>query len=202
ATIVAPGMADAPKLDHVSGMKLEQVLLITTGTLIVLVVALLAGAFAFTTSQLFAQTGAVYEHRLQDQAKELGQTVSKTLSLTTRNNIRDNDYGTVNDVVHSLVKDNPNVLRVQVFDGEGAIVGRGVGRVAPVVTCCQSGRPTRRLGTLNATGNQLASGNLEARAPTISGAREVKTLGIVFNHVADRTGYLLEDARTKPQLER
>jgi sigma-B regulation protein RsbU (phosphoserine phosphatase) len=284
ATIVAPGMADAPKLDHVSGMKLEQVLLLTTGAMIVAIVALLAGAFAFSTSQQFAQTGSVYEHRLQDQAKELGQTVAKTLSLTTRNNLRDNDYGTVNDVVHALVKDNPNVLRVQVFNAEGgmvadsdpdakegtpsgrqvasganngiyrskpvieyqepidygsaqkalvvvsysleplqqqkreldqtkaaalasnttraAVLGLGFVLVASIISFFQSRRLTRPLGTLNDSVNQLASGNLEARVPAISGAREVKTLGIVFNHMADRIGYLLEDARTKAQLER
>ena len=285
ATIIAPGMAEAPKLDKVSGWRLDQILLVTTGVLIVLIVGLLAGTFALTTEQQFDKTANVYTHRLQDQARELGQTVSKTLSLTTRNNIRDNDYSTVNDVVHALVKANPNVLRVQVFDGQGQLVadsdpdaklgtpagreiasgsttsiyqgkpvieyqepidygsatdkalvvvsysleplqqqkaelertkavalsenttravGLGLGFVifASILTFFQSRRLTRPLGTLNESVNQLAAGNLEARVPNIQGAKEVKTLGIVFNHMADRIGFLLEDARTKAQLER
>ncbi|HEY0095719.1 MAG TPA: signal protein, partial [Archangium sp.] len=50
---------------------------------------------------------------------------------------------------------------------------------------------------------QLAAGDLNARAEEVRGAgREVTTLGVVFNHMAERISVLLEDVRAKAQLER
>jgi phosphoserine phosphatase RsbU/P len=67
----------------------------------------------------------------------------------------------------------------------------------------QSRRISRPLGVLTGKVMQLAAGDLSARAEEARGAgREVHTLGVVFNHMAERIKLLLEDVRNKAQLER
>jgi sigma-B regulation protein RsbU (phosphoserine phosphatase) len=85
------------------------------------------------------------------------------------------------------------------------MLGLGLGFVvlAGVLVAYQSRRITRPLGMLTRKVMQLAAGDLGARAGTARGAgREVVTLGVVFNHMAERIKVLLDDVRAKAQLER
>ncbi|WIG98067.1 SpoIIE family protein phosphatase [Myxococcus sp. SDU36] len=288
-TLIAPLEAgELPNVAQIKGLRLDQILLLTTGLLVVLIVGLLAALSVASTKSQFEETALVSKERIQEQARELGQTVGQTIALTSATNLRDNNYAFLEEVAGSIVKTNPNILRVQIFDpdgvrmadsegasedkedaapvrraerrlvsafyrgqpiseiqepidygsssGKGLVVisyslgglqkqlesleqdkratvrattlrmlGLGFGFVvlAGVLVAYQSRRITRPLGMLTGKVMQLASGNLGARAGTAQGAgREVVTLGVVFNHMAERIKVLLEDVRAKAQLER
>ncbi|AEI68043.1 PP2C family protein-serine/threonine phosphatase [Corallococcus macrosporus] len=288
-TLIAPLEAgELPNVAQIKGLRLDQLLLLTTGLLVVLIVGLLAALSVASTQSQFEETALVSKERIQEQARELGQTVGQTIALTSATNLRDNNYAFLEEVAGSIVKTNPNILRVQIFDpdgvrmadsegasedkeeaaparraerrlvsafyqgqpiseiqepidygsssGKGLVVisyslgglqkqlesleqdkratvrantlrmlGLGLGFVvlAGVLVAYQSRRITRPLGMLTSKVMQLAAGNLGARAGTAQGAgREVVTLGVVFNHMAERIKVLLEDVRAKAQLER
>ncbi|QDE91328.1 signal protein [Myxococcus xanthus] len=288
-TLIAPLEAgELPNVAQIKGLRLDQILLLTTGILVVLIVGLLAALSVASTKSQFEETALVSKERIQEQARELGQTVGQTIALTSATNLRDNNYAFLEEVAGSIVKTNPNILRVQIFDpdgvrmadsegasedkedvapvrraerrlvsafyrgqpiseiqepidygsssGKGLVVisyslgglqkqlasleqdkratvrattlrmlGLGLGFVmlAGVLVAYQSRRITRPLGMLTGKVMQLAAGNLSARAGTAQGAgREVVTLGVVFNHMAERIKVLLEDVRAKAQLER
>jgi sigma-B regulation protein RsbU (phosphoserine phosphatase) len=287
STIVAPLEAgELPDVAAIRGWRLDQILLVTTGSLLVLVVGLLAFVATMSSKAQFEDTSERFKARIQDQARELGQTLSHTLALTSATSLRDNNYAFLGEVARSIISDNPNILRVRMYDAEGLLVadsdveaklgestdrkperhwasalyqgkpiieyqepidygaqsgkgvvlisysldalqktlnelegtraealrrntvtmaGLGVGFVllAGVLVAFQSRRITRPLGALTGKVMQLAAGDLTARAEEARGAgREVVTLGAVFNHMAERIKVLLEDVRTKAQLER
>ncbi|MCP3137334.1 PP2C family protein-serine/threonine phosphatase [Pyxidicoccus xibeiensis] len=291
STLIAPLEAgELPNVAAIRGLRLDQILLLTTGVLVVLIVGLLASLSVASTQSQFEETARRSTERIQLQARELGQTVGQTLALTSATNLRDNNYAFLEEVAGSIVKTNPNILRVQIFDPEGTkmadseekgaqeaasgethervaerrmvsafyrgqpvseiqepidygsssgkglvvisyslgelqrqleilekdkratvrantlrmlALGLGFVVVAGVLVAYQSRRITRPLGMLTNKVMQLASGNLGARAGTARGAgREVVTLGVVFNHMAERIKVLLDDVRAKAQLER
>ncbi|MFP2911714.1 SpoIIE family protein phosphatase [Pyxidicoccus sp. 3LFB2] len=289
-TTIAPLEAgELPNVAAIKGPRLDQLLLLTTGVLVVLIVGLLAALSVASTQSQFEETALRSKERIQDQARELGQTVGQTIALTSTTNLRDNNYAFLEEVAGSIVKTNPNILRVQIFDPEGVrmadsekgtekeaagsgpkrvaerrlvsafyqgqpiseiqepidygsssgkglvvisyslgglqkqletleedkratvrantvrMLGLGLGFVvlAGVLVAYQSRRITRPLGMLTGKVMQLAAGDLGARASTARGAgREVVTLGVVFNHMAERIKVLLDDVRAKAQLER
>ncbi len=286
-TIVAPLEAgELPDVAAIRGPRLDQLLFITTGILVGVIVGLLASVAWVSTKAQFEESSARFRSQIEQQARELGQTVSHTLSLTSATSLRDNNYAFLSEVARSIITDNPNILRVQIYDadsqlaadsapdaklgtpttrkpkrdwenglfqgkpiivyqepidygsqsGQGLVVisysmevlqkqlsdleetkreslrrnattmsGLGLGFVllAGVLVAFQSRRITRPLGVLTGKVMQLAAGDLGARAEQARGAgREVTTLGVVFNHMAERIKVLLEDVRTKAQLER
>jgi len=286
-TIVAPLEAgELPDVAAIRGLRLDQILLATTGLLLALVVGLLATVATMSSKAQFEGTADRFKQRIEDQARELGQTLSHTLALTSATSLRDNNYAFLSEVARSIISNNPNILRVQMYDAEGLLVadsdaesklgtsterqperrwvsaiyqgkpiieyqepidygsqsgkgvvvigysldslqstlheleetrrealrrntftmaGVGLGFVllAGVLVAFQSRRISRPLGVLTGKVMQLAAGDLSARADQARGAgREVLTLGVVFNHMAERIKVLLEDARTKAQLER
>jgi sigma-B regulation protein RsbU (phosphoserine phosphatase) len=85
-----------------------------------------------------------------------------------------------------------------------SVVGGGFFVVlAGLLAGFQGRRITRPLGRLSTEAMRLAQGDLSARVDRTPGAgREVETLGIVFNHLADRINDLLEDVRVRAKLER
>lgn len=287
-TIVAPLEAgELPDVASIRGMRLDQILLLTTGTLVIVIIVLVAALSSMSTTTQFEDASSRFTERIQDQARELGQTVSHTLALTSATSLRDNNYAFLTDVARSITEDNRNILRVQMFDADGLLVadsdteaklgtssgGRkperavqgavfknqpvfefqepldygsqtgkglivisysleslqkqlremedtkdvalrtslrntivlGVGFVvlASIIAAFQSRRITRPLGVLTRKVMQLAAGDLNARTGQAVGAgREVRTLSVVFNHMAERIKVLLEDVRAKAQLER
>lgn len=287
ATLIQPGLADAPKVQNVRGWPLERLLLLTITALVVVIVGALAATYGYSTQREFEAISRSYTTRLQESARELGQTVSHALSLSSASALRDNNFDFLGDVVRSVVADNQNVLRVQIFSADAhlqadsdpsgklgttterrplrawgfaaynghpvieyqepvdfgsklgerglivltyslqplqeqiaqlaqakeqtlrdtttrtAAIGFGFVVIAAVLVFFLSRRITRPLDALNQTVLQLARGDLEARVRgNQGGAKEVKTLGMVFNHMADRISWLLEDVRAKAQLER
>lgn len=289
STLIAPLEAgELPNVAAIRGPRLDQLLLVTTGVLVVLIVGLLAALSVASTQSQFEETALRSKERIQEQARELGQTVGQTIALTSATNLRDNNYAFLEEVAGSIVKTNPNILRVQIFDPEGVrmadsekgtekesangparvaerrlvsafyqgqpiseiqepidygsssgkglvvisyslgglqkqletlegdkratvrantvrMLGLGLGFVvlACLLVAYQSRRITRPLGMLTGKVMQLAAGDLGARAGTARGAgREVVTLGVVFNHMAERIKVLLDDVRAKAQLER
>jgi sigma-B regulation protein RsbU (phosphoserine phosphatase) len=288
-TIVAPLEAgELPDVASIRGLRLDQLLLITTGLLVLVIVGLMAAMSAWSTTSQFKETSDQFTQQIQAQARELGKTVSQTLALTSTTAVRDNDYAFFTNVTKSIVEANKNILRVQIFDAQGDLmgssdgekstakafdgrqpvqaagsvlfkgesvfefqelldygsqtgkglivisysnrplqeqlnqleksknetlnatttrtVGLGVGFVvlAGVLAAFQSRRVTRPLGVLTRKVMQLAAGDLNARATgqAAGAGREVRTLGVVFNHMAERIKVLLEDVRVKAQLER
>lgn len=287
-TIVAPLEAgELPDVASIRGMRLDQLLLLTTSILVIIIVGLLAATSYVSTRGQFEETAERFTKQVQEQAKELGETVSKTLALTSATAVRDNDYSFFREQIKSIVAANKNILRVQVFDANGTLMGSStedqitnpfdgrqaqeragtaffnnqpvfefqvlldygsqVGKGLIVITysqdalqeqlreieesksktlrktlgvtaglgggfvflaaflvALQSRQITRPLGVLTKKVMQLASGDLNARSTGhASGAgREVRTLGVVFNHMAERIKVLLEDVRVKAQLER
>jgi sigma-B regulation protein RsbU (phosphoserine phosphatase) len=286
-TIVAPMEAgELPDVAAVRGLRLDQLLFVTTGLLVAVIVGLLASFAWVSTKTQFEETSANFRTQVDNQARELGQTLSHTLSLTSATSLRDNNYAFLGEVARSIIANNPNILRVQIYDadsqlaadsvadaklgtsterkperrsvsalyqgkpiveyqepidygsqsGKGVVVisyslealqkqlqelertkrdslrrtavtmtGLGLGFVllAGVLVAFQSRRITRPLGVLTGKVMQLAAGDLSARAEQAGGAgREVSTLGVVFNHMAERIKVLLEDVRAKAQLER
>jgi sigma-B regulation protein RsbU (phosphoserine phosphatase) len=286
-TIVAPLEAgELPDVAAIKGLRLDQILLVTTGLLVVIVVGLLATVSTVTTNSQFEETSEIFNQRIQAQSQELGQTVSHTLALTSAASLRDNNYAFLGEVARSIIANNPNILRVQMYDAEGqmvadsdpegklgstserkaerhstaalykgkpvmeyqepldygssegrgvvvlsysteslqaqlhemelnqqatlrrnvtssAVLGLGFVVLAGVLVAFQSRRITRPLGVLTGKVMQLAAGDLSARAEQPrSAGREVLTLGVVFNHMAERINVLLDDVRTKAQLER
>ncbi len=284
-TVLSPGMA-AIKIDDVTGWRLEHLLLASTVTLVLLLAGLLTAVQAFAIRTQFNEIASGFSDRIQAQARELGMTISHTLSLTTATALRDSNYAFLDEVGAQILENNPNVLRVQVLGPEGAVVadtdksvergtiveravetrwtvaayqgqpvyeyqqpidfgsvsgkglvvlsysllglqaqlreleqlraqaleqtlmrsilfGGGFALVAALVMAMVARRVTRPIGALSRTAMDLAEGNLEARVPATSAAgREVRALGVVFNHMADRISWLLEDARVKAVLER
>ena len=280
----------APDLAHVRGLRLDQILLLSTIGLAVVIISLLASVYAWSTAGQFSRISQTYNERIQAQARELGQTLSHTLSLTTASAMRDSNFAFLEEIAKKILANNPNVLRVEVVDPEGRVVadtdeatevgtlskraaerlsrtsayrgvpvfeyqepidygsqngkgvvaisysleglqtelrtletdkrnavnaawvrtaGMGVGFVllAGLLTAFLSRRITRPVTALTQSALDLAGGNLDARVHSGAGAdngagREVSTLGAVFNHMAERMSYLVEDARQKAVLER
>nr|WP_037583964.1 SpoIIE family protein phosphatase [Stigmatella aurantiaca] len=287
-TIVAPLEAgELPDVASIRGMRLDQILLLTTAVLVLVIVGLLTALSAVSTTSQFEEASATFTERTQNHARELGQTVSHTLALTSATSLRDNNYAFLTDVARAIIADNRNILRVQMFDadsllvadsdadaklgtasggrkpersvqgavfknrpvfefqepldygsqsGKGLIVisysldelqhqlqvlkenkdealrttvrnalilGLGFVVLASIIAAIQSRRITRPLGVLTRRVMQLAAGDLSARAGQATGAgREVSTLSVVFNHMAERIKVLLDDVRSKAQLER
>lgn len=285
-TIVSPGLAVGPNLTRIRGFRLDQILLFSTVGLVLVIISLLAALYAYSTAQQFSRIADNYNERIQAQARELGTTVSHTLSLTSASALRDSNYAFLGEVVREIIAKNPNVLRVQIIDPEmlsvadshpeaelGAVVQRSTERgsrigsygaqpvieyqepidygaqsgsglvvlsyslaplqtelrsletwkkaalqqaiartaaigfgfvvLAGVLAAVFSRRVSRPLDSLARGAMDLASGNLDARVPNnLGGGREVGTLGVVFNHMAERLSHLVEDARVKAVLER
>jgi phosphoserine phosphatase RsbU/P len=287
STVMAPMEAgELPDVAAVRGPRLDQLLFVTTGVLVGVIVALLAGVAWMSTNAQFEEDSGRFTRQVQKQATELGQTLSHTLSLTSATSLRDNNYAFLGEVARSIITDNPNILRVQIYDadsqlaadsapdaklgttterkperrgmsaiyqgkpiieyqepidygsqdGQGVVVisysmeslqnqlheledakrvqlrrnattmaGLGVGFlvVSFVLVALLARRITRPLHLLSRQVMQLAAGDLGARTGGVTGAgREVTTLGVVFNHMAERINVLLEDVRVKAQLER
>ncbi|NVJ24860.1 MULTISPECIES: PP2C family protein-serine/threonine phosphatase [Myxococcus] len=295
-TLIAPLEAgELPNVAAIRGLRLDQILLLTTTALVVVIVGLVAALSVASTQSQFEETARRSTERIQEQARELGRTVGQTVALTSVTNLRDNNYAFLEGVAGSIVSTNPNILRVQILDPEGLVMadsepkaaeapteadapeaapsgraaeqrlvqafyrnqavyeiqepidygstsgkglvvisyslralqeqlevlerdkrvtvrantvrmlalGLGFVVLAGVVAAFQSRRITRPLGMLTHKVMQLAAGDLGARTQVASGAgREVKTLGVVFNHMAERIKVLLDDVRAKAQLER
>ncbi len=278
--------ATPPDLSSATGLRLDQLLLISTVLLVLVIVGLLGVSSALSTQAQFGEIAQTFTARYQDQTRELGATVSHTLSLAAAKALRDNNYAFLTETVRAISANNPNVLRVFVLSPEGRVVAdsdpavelgslekRPIERrwvtatynlrpvfeyqepvdfesqqgnglivlaysleklqaqlfeleetkrstikastlrtaafglafvlIAAVVAAYQSRRVTRPLGELTGSALQLGEGELDARVDTanISG-REVQTLGLVFNHMADRIKWLLEDVKAKAVLER
>ncbi|WP_420840423.1 PP2C family protein-serine/threonine phosphatase [Archangium primigenium] len=287
STVMAPMEAgELPDVAAVRGPRLDQLLFVTTGVLVGVIVALLAGVAWMSTNAQFEEDSGRFTRQVQKQATELGQTLSHTLSLTSATSLRDNNYAFLGEVARSIITDNPNILRVQIYDadsqlaadsapdaklgttterkperrgmsaiyqgkpiieyqepidygsqdGQGVVVisysmeslqnqlheledakrvqlrrnattmaGLGLGflLVSFVLVALLARRITRPLHLLSRQVMQLAAGDLSARTGGVTGAgREVTTLGVVFNHMAERINVLLEDVRVKAQLER
>ncbi|WXH32695.1 hypothetical protein WA016_06691 [Myxococcus stipitatus] len=291
STLIAPLEAgELPNVAAIRGPRLDQILLLTTTALVVVIVGLLAALSVASTQSQFEETARRSTERIQEQARELGRTVGQTLALTSVTNLRDNNYAFLEGVAGSIVTTNPNILRVQILDPEGLVMadsepkaeggqdaeapaprtaeqrlvqafyrnqpvyeiqepidygstsgkglvvisyslrslqeqlealerdkratvranttrmlalGLGFVVLAGVVAAFQSRRITRPLGVLTGKVMQLAAGDLGARTQAAPGAgREVRTLGVVFNHMAERIKVLLDDVRAKAQLER
>jgi sigma-B regulation protein RsbU (phosphoserine phosphatase) len=109
--------ARAPK-----GWPLERLLLVITSTLVLLTATLLTGLQAMTSLDQFNRAAETYKSRVQTQVQEMGATVSRTLSLSCANAMRDSDYGFLTDVVTKIVAQNPSVLQVQIADPTGRVV--------------------------------------------------------------------------------
>ncbi|MGQ0504774.1 MAG: HAMP domain-containing protein, partial [Myxococcaceae bacterium] len=273
-------------LEGVRGLKLEQVLLLSTTLLVILIAGLGGWATAVNTQRQFTDTAQLYRTRFEEQTRELGATVTHTLSLASSASLRDNNYSFITETVRAVIANNPNVVRVRVLDAEGLTVadtypkhpvgtqdarphvrswatatygsklvfeyqepidyGSSAGQglvvlgysldalqqelgelernkaqalqantvrtvvlgvffvvLAAVYAAFQSRRISRPLAALTLRAQQLGEGDLEARVSTshISG-REVSTLSVVFNHMADRIQWLMEDVKQKAVLER
>ncbi|MDQ3264441.1 MAG: SpoIIE family protein phosphatase [Myxococcota bacterium] len=267
----------------VRGLRFDQVLLITTLLIVGGIVAALGSVFTFTAERAFQEADQQYTASLQEQAREMGQKLSSTIAQTGRVPMRDNDYGYFKHQVAELVKQNPNVARVRIYNHEGLSIADsdgdlradpsfqaargfataiykgtsvfefrepiefggpdGAGLVvltysldrlqglltemeqkkqqtlddsttrtlalgglfmvlAGVVAALVSRRVTRPLGILTQSVMRLAEGHFEARVDARAGSREVKTLGIVFDHMAGRINLLMQDVRQKALLER
>jgi sigma-B regulation protein RsbU (phosphoserine phosphatase) len=120
STLIAPLEAgELPNVAAIKGLRLDQILLLTTGVLVVLIVGLLAALSVASTQSQFEETALRSKDRIQDQARELGQTVGQTIALTSTTNLRDNNYAFLEEVAGSITKTNPNILRVQIFDPDG-----------------------------------------------------------------------------------
>jgi len=110
---------ELPDPRRVRGWPLERLFLLTTMFLTVGVVGLMAVLSAVSTQRQFEETAAASDLQLQAQTAELGQTLSHTLALTSASPLRDNALGLLDEVVKSIIHQNKNVLRIQIFDGEG-----------------------------------------------------------------------------------
>ena len=74
--------------------------------------------------------------------------------------------------------------------------------IGAMLAAVQSRRVTRSLGDLTEEAKRLAEGELDARVtPRKGSSREVQTLGLVFNHMADQIRRLVEEARAGAMLE-
>lgn len=142
-----------PDLQAIGGLKVQTQLLVASTLLVLLVVGANGIASTVSTQRQFEANASASTQRFQDQARELGQTLSHTLSLTVSSALRDSNYGTLTEVVRSLTKANPNVVRVQVFDSDlnsvadsdqQAKLGAPLGRAATRswVTSAYGGQPT------------------------------------------------------------
>lgn len=284
-TVVTPGMA-AIRIVEPGGLKLKHLFLASTLSLVVVLAVVLTVVQTLSLRNEFNKVATGFSDRIQAQARELGMTLSHTLSLTTASALRDSNYGFLGEVGSEIIDNNPNVLRVQVLGPEGSVVadtdkavelgtvvdrpretrwsvgayqgqpvyeyqqpidfgsmngkglvvlsysllalqaqlreleatradalrmmlyqsvafGGGFALLAVVVAAFLGGRITRPISALSASAMSLAEGNLEARvSPSGNAGREVHALGTVFNHMADRISWLLEDARVKAVLER
>ncbi len=284
-TVMAPGFSTALEVENVRGLRLDQILLGAASLLVLVIIALLGVVQAVTTARQFDEVSAGHSERIQNRARELGLTLSHTLSLTSASALRDSNYAFLAEVAREIIEKNPNVLRVQVADPEGLVVadsdphaqpgeeldralerasrvgtfegkpvyeyqepidygasagkglvvlyyslealqselrelegtkqgavrtvvirtaGLGLGflLLAGVLAAYFSRRITRPLLALTAGAKELAQGNLETRVSATGSSREVGTLGAVFNHMAERMSFLMEDARVKAALER
>lgn len=121
-TPVQGGRGQAPDLRRVRGWPLERLLLVAIVLLVAGVVGLMAVLSTLSTQQQFEEIAQAYDTQLQEQTSELGQTLSHTLSLTSATSLRDSALGLLDEVVKSIVRNNKNVLRVQIFDSEGTPV--------------------------------------------------------------------------------
>lgn len=116
------GPAEKPDLDAVRGLRLSQQLLAGVVLLVVVVVGL-SGAVSITAVQRqFRETGEYYKARFESQARELGATISHTVSLSSAGSLRDNNYGLLSDLVKDITQDNPNIVRLRILDVDGVSV--------------------------------------------------------------------------------
>jgi sigma-B regulation protein RsbU (phosphoserine phosphatase) len=90
--------------------------------LVLFTVATLTGLQAAASMNQFDHTAESYKSKVQAQARELGATVSHTLSLTAASALRDSDYAFLNDLAQKIVAQNPNVLGVQIIEPSGKVV--------------------------------------------------------------------------------
>ena len=122
STIVAPLEAgELPDVAAIRGLRLDQLLFVTTGLLVGLIVSLLAAVAWMSTKAQFEETSRRFTDQVQAQATELGQTLSHTLSLTSATSLRDNNYAFLGEVVRSIIADNPNIVRVQIYDADSQL---------------------------------------------------------------------------------
>ena len=122
STLLAPMEAgELPDVAAVRGPRLERLLFVTTGLLVGVIVALLAGVAWVSTNALFEENSTRFTAQVQKQATELGQTLSHTLSLTAASSLRDNNYAFLGEVARSIIADNPNILRVQIYDADSQL---------------------------------------------------------------------------------
>ncbi len=273
----------ASDVRQVGGLRFDQVLLITTLMIVVVIVALLGAVFTYTARAAFEESDRQYTVTLQEQAREMGERLATTLAQSAQLPMRDNDYGYFKAQAAEVVKQNSNVARIRFFaadrsvladsDGDltratdrrfergfttayykgtsvfeysepveyGSSAGPGLVVLnysldrlqglltemaqkqaqtldasavrtgllgvlflvcAGVLAAVVSRRITRPLGSLTDGVMHLAQGDFDARVEAGTGSREVKTLGIVFNHMADRIALLMNDVRQKAFLER
>ena len=121
-TIVAPMEAgELPDVAAIRGLRLDQLLFVTTGLLVGVIVGLLAAVAWVSTKSQFEETSGRFTEQVQAQATEFGQTLSHTLSLTSATSLRDNNYAFLSEVARSIIADNPNILRVQIYDADSQL---------------------------------------------------------------------------------
>lgn len=116
------GADDAPDLAKISGWRLQSQLLAGTILLVVVVVALSGGLSILSAQRQFKETAEFYTQRFEEQAREIGATISHTVSLSSAGSLRDNNYGMLVDTVRDITRDNPNITRLRVLDAEGQSV--------------------------------------------------------------------------------
>jgi sigma-B regulation protein RsbU (phosphoserine phosphatase) len=122
-TIFAPLTAgELPSLAQIGGLRLDQLLLLSTSAMIVTVVVLLAALSSVSTQSQFEATSAQFNARLQASARELGRSLSHTLALTSATSLRDNNFSFLGEVAQAIVQQNENILRVQLVDADGLLV--------------------------------------------------------------------------------
>ena len=90
--------------------------------MIVTVVVLLAALSSVSTQSQFEATSEQFNAQLQASARELGQSVSHTLALTSATSLRDNNFSFLGEVAQAIVQQNENILRVQMVDADGLLV--------------------------------------------------------------------------------
>lgn len=268
----------------IRGLRLDQLMLGGVVLLVLLVVAAAGALQVLAISQDYKDSAERQTTRLQNQAREIGRSYSRLISLTAASPLRDNNYGALSELVASTTANDPSVLRTQILDADGNVAadtdpeakkeastraleekvtpgfykghpvyeyqlpidvkGAVTGLVvmtysldalqaelqrldiarreqidnttrrtvflaiafvlaAALVAWVGGRRVTRPLAELTLQAMQLAAGNMAARVRRrfVGAGREVRTLGAVFNHMAEQLNQSVELAAKKAGLE-
>lgn len=101
-------------------MRIDQLMLVGTVTLVVAIVALSGVLQALTARNELDESARVQQARLETQAREIERLVAHLLSITSAASLRDNNYAFLADLVGPLV--GPEILRVRILDRDKHVV--------------------------------------------------------------------------------